>query len=440
MRYVILILSGISDGAYPELDDRSPLEAAVTPHLDRLSMMGRRGTALTLPAGYPADSAIGLLAVLGYDPRLVFRGRGPIEALGAGVDLGPQDWAFRASFITIDPEDHTLADHTAGHFGPDEAEALLTPLAAAVGQRLGEEARGLEFVPIAGHRNLLIDRAGRDWAGLEVDSPQELLGRRMTPRAQPRGVKHARLLKEIIAISREVFTEHDVNRTRRETGEPEVTSLWLWGPGQPFSIPRFETQYGLGRGVLITDVDLARGVGRLMGWEVIAPAPIAGSLPPAAPGSLDPGMLSAVCQAIGARAAEAIASGPGMVAVYVKSPDDAAHRGDLQAKIAALEAIDAHVVGPVLAALESDAGVPWRALVTADHGTVTATRRHDSGPVPFAMAGERVPNVVQAPFTEAHATAADLHVEVGHDLMEFFLFSGLTARDPRRSRPGPSAE
>jgi 2,3-bisphosphoglycerate-independent phosphoglycerate mutase len=111
--------------------------------------------------------------------------------------------------------------------------------------------------------------------------------------------------------------------------------------------------------------------------------------------------------------------------VHVESPDEASHAADAATKVAAIEAIDEHVVGPLHAALASR-GPEYRILYLPDHYTAVATRKHDPTPVPFALCGHRVHAVLKRPFSEAHAAASDLHIRYGHELMEYFLFGGLT--------------
>jgi 2,3-bisphosphoglycerate-independent phosphoglycerate mutase len=107
------------------------------------------------------------------------------------------------------------------------------------------------------------------------------------------------------------------------------------------------------------------------------------------------------------------------VLVHVEAPDEAGHNGDARGKVAALEQIDEHIVGPVHEKLQTFD--QWRMLVMPDHPTPVPVRSHTEDPVPWVIAGTRVPNVVSLPYTEAAAEQSDLHVEAGHELMEYFL-------------------
>ncbi|MEO0586518.1 MAG: phosphoglycerate mutase, partial [Planctomycetota bacterium] len=113
-----------------------------------------------------------------------------------------------------------------------------------------------------------------------------------------------------------------------------------------------------------------------------------------------------------------------LVVVHIEAPDEAAHAGDPVTKVAAIEAIDTHVAAPLADALEKR-GEPYRILCMPDHYTRCDTRMHDPTPPPFFIYGHRIRGVLEQPFTEAAATAADLHIDNGHELMEYFLKSGL---------------
>ena len=156
----------------------------------------------------------------------------------------------------------------------------------------------------------------------------------------------------------------------------------------------------------ITAVDLVRGLARLIGWDVIT---VEGAT----------GYLDTNYAGKGAAAVAAL-NDHDLVVVHVEAPDEAGHNANVKGKIAAIEQIDQHIVGPVLKRLQRE-GTEWRILVLPDHPTPCTVRTHTADAVPFAMAGKRVESVMAEPFSEANAAASDLHVDRGHDLMQFFL-------------------
>ncbi len=412
MKYVIIIPDGAADYPLEQLDGKTPFEAAHTPHMDRLGREGRQGTVATTPPGMPCGSDVCSMSLLGYDPTRYHRGRAPLEAAALGIDLHPADWVFRVNLVTV--IDGLMQDHSAGHISSQEGRSLLTDFASAV------DLPGMTLYPGVSYRNILVDSSnrdadtpghtpGRDWSELATTPPHDIPGEPIRKHL-PVGGEHAELLHRLIAESEALFAEHEVNLTRREMGELPATHLWPWGQGTRPIMPPFVERFGL-RGAMITAVDLLAGIAAFIGWD-----------------RLDvPGQTSYHDNDYPATGRYAVAAldDYDLVCVHVEAPDEAAHAADAPTKVAAIEAIDRHVTGPILDALESR-GPDWRLLLLPDHYTRVQTRKHDPTPVPFVMAGRRVRSVLERPFSEANANESDLHIEHGHELMEYFLHSGLT--------------
>ena len=403
MKYALIIPDGAGDAPLDELDGRTPLDAAATLHLDRLAARGRIGTVATTPPGVPCGSDTCSMSLLGYDPRKYHTGRAPLEAAAMGLDVGASDTVFRVNMVTV--LDGRMLDHSAGHIASAESARLLRDFADAVGRRLLPHAT---FHPGVSYRNLMIDRGDASWKGLRTVPPHDIPGEPITDHL-PTGTAQAAVLREFIEASQALLEEHEVNATRREMGERLATHLWPWGQGRRPAMPLFESRFGV-RGAMITAVDLLAGIARLIGWDRLNV----------------PGQTSYHDTDYPAAGRHAVAAFDeyDLVCTHIESPDEAGHAGDAATKVAAIEAIDTHVVAPIVEALE-DSGEPYRVLVLPDHHTRVATRKHDPTPVPFVMAGTGVRGVVKGRFTEEDAAAADLHIREGHELMEFFLKSGL---------------
>lgn len=407
MKYAIIIPDGAADFAVPELEGRTPLEAARTPNLDRLAQRGRQGTVRTTPEGMNCGSDVCTMSLLGYDPRQFHTGRAPLEAAALGIDLDPRDWIFRVNLVTV--IDGLMQDHSAGHISDKEARRLLSDFATQL------DIPGMQLYPGVSYRNIMVDtdarRGGagaRDWSELVTTPPHDILGESMR-KHMPVGGAHAQLLQQFIAESQIFLAHHEINVTRREMGELPATHLWPWGQGQRPNMPPFIERFRQ-RGAMITAVDLLAGLARFIGWD-----------------RLDVPNQSSYHDndyaATGAHAAAALAEYD-IVCAHVESPDEAAHAADLQTKVAAIEAIDEHVIAPIHEALQQQ-GDDWRMLLLPDHYTRLDNRKHDPTPVPFVMVGKRVRSVLERVFSEANANESDLHIAHGHELMEYFLFSGL---------------
>lgn len=404
MKYVIIIPDGAADERLEELGDKTPFEAADTPNLDALAQVGRQGTVSTTPKGMPCGSDVCTMSLLGYDPRKYHKGRAPLEAAALGIQMQPTDWIFRVNLVTV--IDGKMQDHSAGHISSTESRRLLTEFA----QR--SDMPGVALYPGVSYRNIMVDRSGsRDWGELETTPPHDIPGEPIRKHL-PVGGQHAKLLEQLIAESEVFLAEHEINLTRTEMGELPATHFWPWGQGQRPTMPAFQEKYGL-KGAMITAVDLLAGISAFIGWD-----------------RLDvPGQTSYHDNdyaAAGQHAIDAI-DDYDVVCVHIEAPDEAAHAADPATKVASVSAIDEHVVGPIYDTLKQrgEDGEPWRILLLPDHYTLVNTRKHDPTPVPFLMVGHKVHTVLKRPFSEENAEASDLHIAHGHELMEYFLRSGL---------------
>ena len=294
-----------------------------------------------------------------------------------------------------------MKDHSAGGISDAEAQRLIRTLAAD----LQSELPGFEFHTGVSYRNLLVYRGAEDF-DVSTKPPHEIPEERID-KWVPRG-KGSEILRKIMDRSRELFAHHEINVTRAETGFNPATQVWLWGQGHAPNLPTFLERFNVNNGAMITGVDLLRGLAALLGWTNL---------------SVD-GMTSFhdtnyVGQGIEtARALDTY----DIVFSHVEAPDEASHQADWKTKVEAIEAIDKHVVGPVLEKLKTFP--EWRLLVMPDHPTNIATRKHGYAPSPFAMAGTRVKGVRSSPYSEKNAAASDLKIEHGHELMEYFLRGG----------------
>ncbi len=405
MKYVIIIPDGAADFPLDELDGKTPFEAADKPHTDQLSIEGRQGTVVTTPDGYLCGSDVCSMSLLGYDPHKYHKGRAPLEAAALGIDLAPTDWVFRVNLVTV--IDGRMQDHSAGHIRSDEGRRLLADFARQI------ELPDMAIYPGVSYRNIMVDSCdGRDWSPLRTTPPHDIPGQPIRKHL-PAGGPHAGLLQQMIADSEAFFADHEINHTRKELGEPPATHLWPWGQGQRPAMPSFDSRFGL-KGAMITAVDLLAGIAKFIGWD-----------------RLDvPGQTSYHDTDYAAAARHAIAAldNYDLVCVHIEAPDEASHAADAKTKVAAIEAIDRHLVGPIHKALgdrqDTDGG--YRILYLPDHYTCVADRKHNPPPVPFAMAGRHVRSVLKRPFSERNAAESDLHIAFGHELIEYFLRSSLT--------------
>jgi len=396
MKYALILPDGAADEPVAELGGKTPLAVARKPHMDWVAMNGRQGTARTVPEGYLPGSDVATLSVIGYDSRKYYTGRAPIEAAARRLNVGPNDIVYRCNLVTI--ADGKMEDFTAGHIRQQEAERLIADL----NTNLGNDK--LSFHVGVGYRHLMIQR---DAIGTKVEAtpPHDIPGESVQ-KYLPAG-KGSEEIRELMERSQALLAEHEVNRVRRELGENPATSIWLWGQGPMPKLDRFRDRFGV-RGAAIGAVDLFRGVAVCVGWSLIDV--------PGATGFIDTNYHGK------GQAAVSALDEYDLVAVHVEAPDEAGHMGECAEKIKAIEQIDEHIVGPVLEKLRTFD--EWRILVAPDHPTPVSHKTHTAEPPPFCMAGTNVRGIQQEPYTEENARQSDLHVDPGHELMEYFLKHG----------------
>ena len=354
MKYVVLVPDGCADEPLAELDDRTPLEAAAMPALSRLAARAEVGRAAVIPEGLPPGSDVGNMAILGYDPARFHTGRAPIEAAAMGIELGPDDVAFRCNLVTLDDATPPMmVDFAAGH--PTSQQSA--PIIAALDEELGDGRDGVRFYPGVEYRHLCV--VPRELGDAECVPPHDLTGK---PAVFPVGAA-AEKLNALMEASKPIVAEHAA-----EVGSV-ATQIWLWGQGVRPDLPAFAPRYGVD-GRLTSAVDLVRGLGVLTELEVLDV----------------PGATAGFDNDYAAQRDAALASleDRDFFLLHVEATDEAAHQGEVQEKVLALERWDGDVIAPLTEALDG-AGTPYRILLMPDHATPCAIKTHTSAPVPYLL-------------------------------------------------------
>lgn len=395
MKIAILLGDGMSDVTYSQLGDKSPLQAAETPNMDFMARHGRIGLAATVPDGLPPGSDVANLSVFGYDPRDCYTGRSPLEAVSMGVDLGPDDVAFRMNLVTVKPHAARLymEDFSAGHISTEEARELVATLQKELGNS------EFEFYPGVGYRHLMVWRGGKD--GMKTTPPHDISGKSILEHL-PHG-DGAETLISIMNSCQMLLHNHPVNNKRKEDEKPAANSVWLWGHGKTPRISSYHEKFGLS-GAVISAVDLIKGIGVCAGLEIINV--------PGATGYIDTNYLGK------AQAALDALEHHDFVYVHVEAPDEASHSGRMDHKIQAIQDFDRQVVGTVLEGIKKFGD--YAVLCTPDHPTPVHLMTHTSEAVPFVIyRGETAENGISG-YDEQQAKASGMLIE-GHRLMEMLL-------------------
>ena len=399
MKYVLIIPDGCADEPQASLDGLSPLAAANIPHMDDVARSGLLGLTDHVPASMPSGSDVGTMSLLGYDPLECHTGRAPIEAAAQGIALGPDDWAIRCNLVTV--TDGRMQSFTAGQIPSDAGRQLIETM-----QRAGCGDEHWKFYTGVSYRNLLVYRARDAQAPFGDDTytvpPHDITDQPIAEHL-PMG-SGACDLRGLMVRSETLFADAEPNKLRISRGELPATQVWLWGQGHAPTLEAFQDRYGV-RGAVITAVDLLRGMGRLVGFDVIEV--------PGATGYTD------TDYAAKGRAAIDALNEYDFVIVHVEATDEASHEGDAPEKIKALERIDTDIVRPVHEHLRNVGD--YRVLVCPDHPTFIRTRTHSHGFVPFAICGSDISANGGGAYSEAAAAATGEVIPAGHELMRRFI-------------------
>lgn len=397
-KYVILIGDGMADWPIPSLDGRTPLEAARKPNMDFMASEGALGMVQVVPKEMYPGSDVSNLSILGYDPREVYTGRSPLEAASMGVDLGSDDVAVRCNLVALKNSgaDSEMEDFSAGHISTGEAAELLKSMQRQV------DGKGVRFYPGVSYRHLMVWPGGND--GVVTTPPHDIHGRRITEYL-PKG-EGAELLLELMAISREIFADHPVNRKRVQAGKLPGNSIWLWGQGKAPRMVPFREKYALS-GSVVAAVDLIKGIGVYAGFRQVDV--------PGATGYTDTNFRGK-----GEHALRELEE-QDFVLIHVEAPDEAGHNGDAPTKVHTIERIDEEIVGPLLerARQGGDLGI----LVLPDHPTPVEIRTHSQEPVPFVFypVPEGLSSYSGKRYTEADGRSTGQFVEKGTSLIGYLL-------------------
>ena len=396
MKYVILLGDGMADESLPELGGRTPLGAAKKPNMDMMAKRGKLGLVKTIPDGYPPGSDVGILSILGYDPRTCYSGRAAFEAAGMGVDLGQDDVAFRLNLITLRMAggDSIMEDYSADHISDAEGRELVELLQ----RKLGNDE--VHFHAGLGYRHLMVWRGGTD--RIATAQPQDILGKNIADYL-PTG-DGAPYLISIMNGARNIFTQHTHHKQRMIGQKKLANSIWLWGQGKPPRMTTLKESVGL-KGAVICAVNLVRGIGVYAGLTIIRV--------PGATGDVDTnyqGKAEASLRALETH---------DLVCVHVEAPDEASHAGNLTNKLRAIECFDELVVGTILKGIGRFG--EFRILCATDHASPVRLRTHAANSVPFILYdGETDTKSEVVGYDEDSAKSTGFLVTEGHRLIYAF--------------------
>ena len=400
MKYIIILGDGMADEPIGSLGGRTPLQAACKPSIDRVAALGRRGMLATVPAGFAPGSEIANLSVLGYDLPKVFEGRGSLEAASMGVRIEDGEMAMRCNLLTI--EQGRIKNHSAGHITSEEAAELIVFLQKELG---GGDAN---FFPGVSYRHLLKLKGGdkRIATTPPHDVPgtpyRDVLVRALVPEAEATAVR----INELVERSQELLKDHPVNRARVAAGKEPANSIWPWSPGYRPQMETLMQRYGIRDGVVISAVDLIKGIGVYAGLK---PVDVEGAT----------GLYTTNYEGKARAALDALRTHD-FVFLHIEASDEAGHEGDAELKVRTIEYLDSRVVKTILDEI-SGWDEPVSMAILPDHPTPCALRTHTAKPVPFTIYRTGVSGDGVQRFDERSAQEGSYGNLSGDEFMNLFI-------------------
>lgn len=400
MKYVVVLGDGMADWPIEELGDKTPLEYANTPFMDKLSKKAEIGMVRTVPEGMSPGSDTANLSVLGYDPRKYYSGRSPLEALSIGVDMKNTDVALRCNIVTLSEEedryeDRTIIDHSSSEISTEDAAVLLD----AVKKEL--ERDGYKFYVGTSYRHLLIIDKG---TVMPLVQPHDVLGQVVGDK-----LPKDQVLREMMIKSYDILVNHPINIERKKKGLNPANSLWFWGAGTKPNLSSFSEKTKK-NGAMISAVDLLKGIAVGADMNVIMVEGANGGLH-----TNYEGKAKAAVDTL-------INDGNDFVYVHVEAPDEMGHQGSVERKIQSIENLDAKIIKPIYEGV-TNAGEDIRMLIMPDHPTPIKIRTHTDEPIPYMLydSTKTLGKEPHLPYSEENGKTSGLFEENGYQLIEKLL-------------------
>lgn len=398
MKYIIVLGDGMADEPIATLGEKTPLEVAKKPGIDALAKSSEIGLAYMVPKGMAPGSDTANLSVMGYDPKIYYTGRSPLEALSIGVDMEDTDVSLRCNVVTLSEteehyEDRIIIDHSSGEISTEDAAVLLAAL------KEGLKRDGYEFYVGTSYRHLLVWKEGKM---VELTPPHDILTRRIGDY-----LPQDEVLRDMMKKSYDILVNHPINIERKKQGLNPANSAWFWGAGTKPALQSFQEKTGK-KGVMISAVDLLKGIAVGSGMDNVEVEGANGGLH-----TNYEGKMQAAVEAL-------LKQDYDFAYIHVEAPDEMGHQGLLPEKIQAIENIDRYVVRPLIETL-NQSGEAYRVLILPDHPTPIRVRTHTNEPIPYLLYDNTKEMGRHQMYSEREGRESEIVIEDGYQLMERLL-------------------
>ena len=354
-KIVLFVMDGLGGLPHPDTA-RTELEAAWTPHLDRIAKESACGLTVPVGPGITPGSGPGHLALFGYDPLVYNIGRGALEAVGIDFDLQPSDVAARGNFCTIDAEGR-ITDRRAGRISTERNAEITAQL-----RDIPLNGARLFVEPVREHRFVFVLRGeGLSEDVADTDPQKEGVAPLPVTATRPDGEPTAALVRDFVEKTRPILAD-----------KSPANCLTLRGFAKSPDWPSLGDIFKL-RAAAIAHYPMYRGLAKLVGMEALPVGP-----------TIDDSVAT-------------LTENWGrfdFFFVHYKYTDTAGEDGDFDRKVAKLEEVDAAI--NALVDLNPDV-----LMVTGDHSTPAIMAAHSWHPVPFMLRAKYIRHDECDAFNEA---------------------------------------
>jgi len=383
MKYLVLLCDGMSDFRIEELGNKTILEYANTSNFDKLAKDGQCGLIYTVPEGMYPGSDVCNLSIFGFDPKIYYSGRSPLEAASLGIDINDNDYVFRCNIVTLSEDRKKMLDFSGFHVSDEIALQVINDI-----NHLFNKS-GIEFYHGVGYRNLMVFRSS--FSELKTTPPHDIMGRNISEYL-PTG-KGSDVIIDIMEKADKIFKENKYG---------DANGIWLWGEGNKPVLKSYKSLYGLD-GAVVAAVDLIKGIGVYTGMTIVKV--------PGATGFIDTNFVGKAEYAVNALQSH------DYVFIHVEAADEAGHMGSVEEKVKAVENINNKMLPVIMEGLELFG--EYKILITPDHPTPVSLRTHVADPVPAIIYGSGVKkdgNVTYSEFIKPSFSFKD-----GYKIANYFL-------------------
>ncbi|KAH9622896.1 hypothetical protein KSS87_010085 [Heliosperma pusillum] len=452
-RVAFVLIDGLGDVSIPRFGYKTPLEVADLPNLDAIASAGVNGLMDPVEPGLGCGSDTAHLSLLGYNPRVYYRGRGAFESMGAGLAMSPGDIAFKSNFATLDEKTGIVTSRRADRHFEEEGPILCAALDGLKLPSFPEYEVRVRYA--TEHRCGVVVKGPRLSGNISGTDP--LKDNRLLLQAEPLDgtdeAKHtATVVNELSKEISRILVAHPINAKRAAEGKNIANIVLLRGCGIRIEVSPFEKQHGL-RPCMVAPTKIIAGLGLSLGIDILEAPGATGDYR-----TLLTSKATAIAKALSAplnSCPQIFAPGeeehkPGQSDGYdfgflhIKAIDDAGHDKATVFKVKGLEVVDRAIgqLAKLLWQAESTGKFEYFLCVTGDHSTPVEYGDHSFEPVPFTLC--RLKDFVGAKGGESVVMETSLEsfplptVEAGDDLAEECLSADQRTQGLRKAFNGDS--